>query len=46
MVCATFAPTGTVTKVADLRTPVSIAPIVVNGKLFVLSDKARLYAMN
>lgn len=40
------AETGVVGAKASLETPIFIAPVVASGKLFVLSDKARLIAMN
>lgn len=38
--------TGKVASQRDLDTKVYIAPIVANGKMFVMSDKARLIAIN
>jgi outer membrane protein assembly factor BamB len=40
------AQTGVVGAKANLETPIFIAPIVAGGKMYVLSDKARLIAMN
>ncbi|KAI93564.1 pyrrolo-quinoline quinone [Rhodomicrobium udaipurense JA643] len=40
------ASTGEIGTQTDLGSPVMIAPVVANGKLFVLTDKAQLIAMN
>jgi outer membrane protein assembly factor BamB len=40
------ASTGDIATQTDLGSPVMIAPVVANGKLFVLTDKAQLIAMN
>ena len=37
---------GQVTGQIDLDTPVFIAPIVASNRMYILSDKARLYALN
>jgi len=37
---------GQVTGQVDLDTPVFIAPIVASNRMYILSDKARLYALN
>jgi outer membrane protein assembly factor BamB len=40
------AQTGAVSSKANLDSPIFITPVVASGKLFVLTDKARLIAMN
>lgn len=40
------ATTGNLENQSDLGAPVLITPVVANGKLYVLTDKARLIAMN
>jgi outer membrane protein assembly factor BamB len=40
------AQTGAIGAKANLETPIFIAPVVAGGKMYVLSDKARLIAMN
>ena len=40
------ATTGKVTSQQDLGSPVYIAPVVAQGRMFVLTDKAKLIAMN
>jgi hypothetical protein len=40
------AQSGNLASQSDLGAPVLITPVVANGKLFVLTDKASLIAMN
>ncbi|HDO51307.1 MAG TPA: pyrrolo-quinoline quinone, partial [Rhizobiales bacterium] len=40
------AKTGSIMSQRDLGTPVFIAPIVASGRMYVLTDKARLLALN
>jgi outer membrane protein assembly factor BamB len=40
------AASGRVATTHDLGTPVYIAPVVAGGRMFVLSDNARLHALN
>ncbi len=46
LLVAVDAVTGTIGMQSDLGTPVMITPVVAEGRLYVLTDKAKLIAMN
>jgi outer membrane protein assembly factor BamB len=46
LLVAVDAVTGTIGTQSDLGTPVMITPVVAEGRLYVLTDKAKLIAMN
>lgn len=46
LLVAVDAKSGTISSQVDLDTPVFIAPVVAAGRMFVLTDKARLVALN